>query len=118
MKNLIKTISGFFFLLIISCSPQINYLGDSYTPTKEIDIFFDENDIEKEFKVMGVMKNEGDEFEVDDAESVKEAMVKKAKAVGADAILFVGFYSDRVTNDHSNIDNVKKIYEAKLLKYR
>ena len=93
--------------------------------------FFDERDIEKEYKVMGVMKNEGAEIELDDTESVKNAMIKKAKSVGADAILFLGFYSEKVNNETTNIENIdkdktvatstqntKKIYEAKLLKYQ
>ena len=92
--------------------------------------FFDEGDILKEYKVMGIMKNEGDEMELDDTESVKNAMVKKAKSVGADAILFLGFYSEKVNNETTNIEtidkdktvatstqNTSKIYEAKLLKY-
>lgn len=131
MKNLIKIISGFIFLLFISCSPQINYLGSNYTPTQNVDIFFDENDIQQDYTVMGIMKNEGDEMELDDSESVKNAMIKKAKSVGADAILFLGFYSEKVNNETTNIENVdkdktvatstqntSKIYEAKLLKYQ
>lgn len=131
MKNLVKIASGFIFLIIISCAPQINYLGSSYPPTQEVDIFFDEEDIQRDFKVMGMMKNEGAEMELDDAESVKNAMIKKAKSVGADAILFLGFYSEKVNNETTNIENVDanktvatstqnttKIYEAKLLKYR
>jgi len=131
MKKLIKITSGFIFLLMISCSPQINYLGSSYPPTQEVDIFFDEEDIQKDFKVMGIMKNEGDEMELDDSESVKNAMIKKAKSVGADAILFLGFYSEKVNNETTNIEtidkdktvatstqNTAKIYEAKLLKYQ
>ncbi len=131
MKNLIKITSGFFFLLIISCSPQINYLGSNYPPTQDVDIFFDEQDIQKDYKVMGMMKNEGSEMELDDTESVKNAMIKKAKSVGADAILFLEFYSEKVTNETTNIENIDnnktvatstqntaKIYEAKLLKYQ
>lgn len=131
MKNLIKITSGFIFLFIISCAPQINYLGSNYPPTQDVDIFFDEQDIQKDYKVMGIMKNEGAEMELDDAESVKNAMIKKAKSVGADAILFLGFYSEKVNNETTNIENVdtnktvatstqntSKIYEAKLLKYQ
>ncbi len=117
MKNLFKLSTILFLLSISSCSPRINYLGDTYSPTQEVDIFFDEQDIQKEYKVMGVMKNEAEDFELDDAESVKNAMVKKAKAVGADAILFIGFYSEKMTSDPTNFEH-KKVYEAKLLKYQ
>lgn len=93
-------------------------MGDSYSPTQNVDIFFDEHDINKEYKVMGLMKNEAEDLENDEVEVVKKAMIKKAKAVGADAILFVGFYSERIGNDNDLFDNVKNILEAKLLKYK
>ena len=82
-------------------------------------MYFDEHDINKQYKVMGMMKNEADEFELDEVGDVKKAMLKKARAVGADAILFKGLYSERVSHAHSDdvFDNVKKIHEAKLLKY-
>lgn len=131
MKNLIKITSGIMFLLVVSCAPQINYLGSNYAPTQDVDIFFDEQDIEKDYKVMGIMKNEGADLELDDAESVKDAMIKKAKSVGADAILFIGSYSEKVKSESTNIENIdedktvatstlntSKIYEAKLLKYQ
>ena len=119
------------FLLVVSCTPQINYLGSNYAPTQDVDIFFDERDIDKDYDVMGIMKNEGADLELDDAESVKNAMIKKAKSVGADAILFIGSYSEKVKSESTNIENIdkdktvatstqntSKIYEAKLLKYR
>ena len=82
-------------------------------------MYFDEHDITKKYKVIGMMKNEADELEIDDVEDVKKAMLKKAREVGADAILFMGFYSERINQDHHDeiFDNIKKIYEAKLLKY-
>ena len=119
MKNLIKIILVFSIFLTISCSPKINYLGDSYIPTQNVDMFFDEHDIQKEYKVIGLMKNEAAELEIDDVEKVKQAMIKKAKSVGADAILYIGFYSERQGHDHDQeiFNEVKKIYEAKLIKY-
>ena len=119
MKNIIIITLGISFLFVVSCSPKINYLGDTYSPTHQVDMYFDENDIKVEYKVIGMMKNEANELEIDDVEDVKKAMLKKAREVGADAILFIGFYSERVNPAHHDeiFDNVKKIYEAKLLKY-
>lgn len=119
MKNLIKVILMFSIFLCITCAPKINYLGNSYTPTQNVDLFFDEHDINREYKVMGVMKNEAGELEMDDVEEVKKSMINKAKSVGADAILFVNFYSERQGHDHGQdiFNDIKKIYEAKLIKY-
>ena len=123
------SIIAFYILVLSSCSPQLNYMGNSYAPTQNIDIFFDEADIKKDFKVMGIVKNEGAELELDDPESVQKAMLIKARSVGADGILFLGLYhevlrSQRSTttynsygkNKVSNTES-KKIYEAKFIKY-
>ena len=82
-------------------------------------MYFDEHDIVKEYKVIGVMKNQADELELDDVEAVKTAMMEKARNVGADAILFIGFYSERDNHNHHDdiFDTNKKIYEAKLIRY-
>ena len=119
MKNIINIALVLSCLLVLSCSPKINYLGDTFSPTQHVDMYFDEHDITKEYKVIGMMKNEADELEIDDVEAVKKAMLKKARDVGADAILFLGFYSERVNPNYDDdiFDNVKKIYEAKLIKY-
>ncbi len=93
-------------------------------------MFFDEADIKKEYSVMGIMKNEGTEFEESDPESVQRAFVTKAKAVGADAILFVGFYNEKQNGEYTDVSYDKngsststyksssKIFEAKLLKFK
>ena len=105
-------------MFIGACSPTINYLGDSYAPTQEVDVYFDEPDIKRDYKVMGVMKNEGGEFEMDDPETVKTKMIQKAKSVGADAILFLGIYHDKVNDSWDGTMTTSKVYEAKLLKYK
>ena len=117
MKKVIKAILMFSVLLVMSCSPVINYLGDSYTPSQNIDVFYDEHDIKQEYKVMGMMSNEAGDLEIDDAENVKNAMIKKARSVGADAILFINFYSDRSRNNEGIFDDIRQIYEARVIKY-
>lgn len=131
MKNQLNIAALLLMLVfVLSCSPTLNYLGESYAPTEKVDIFFDAADVEKEYKVMGVVKNEGFEIDLNDPESMKEAMVKKAKEVGADAVLFVGFYEEKevsrtttTTFEKNNAESVstsdtEKIYEAKFLKYK
>lgn len=128
MKNLIVVLICF---TICSCAPRINYLGNSYAPTQNVEIFFDDADIQKDYTVMGVVKNEGSGIELDTPEDVQKAMLKKAKTVGADAILFSGFYTERENGESTYINKEDKkqttvdtyqdrtkIYEAKLIKYK
>ena len=117
---------------LTSCSPTINYLGQRYTPTNKVDLYFDEADVKQNYSVMGRMNNEAGEFESDDIEEVQEAMIEKAKSVGADAILFIGFYTDKVNGQNSSehlSDDGKTVYgnsnvskskqfSVKLLKYK
>jgi len=128
MKAQILTIAA-LLVILSSCSPTINYLGNNYEPSTHVEIFFNENDIEKEYKTMGVMKNEGDSFENNDLESIKEEMLKKAREVGADAIIFQGFGDKVVGEDigYGGTDNAgyvrtstdtEKVVEATLIKYK
>src|SRR6476646_10853145 len=46
----------YFILLMIlfsSCSPRINYLGNSFPSTKEPDFYVDERSIDKPYKIVG-----------------------------------------------------------------
>jgi len=104
MKNLLILSVAF---LITACSPTMNYLGDTFAPTDHVDIYYDEGDIEKEFRVMGQLT--GDNVNtIGSMEDVKNKMIEEAKMRGADGIWFL--YSDSFDNDH--------IIKSKLLRYR
>ncbi len=119
-------------LVLHSCAPTIHYLGKQYEPTMSVEVFFDSQDIKREYSVMGKMQNQGGEFEMDDTESVQKAMIEKAKSVGADAIIFEGLYQEKVigessqtrnnpNRDVSNSDSIiktTKVYRVTLIKYK
>lgn len=100
-------------LFFISCSPQINYLGESYAPSSKIDIYFDEGDIRQDYKVMGLMTSDNVDNPFATLEKIKEKMVEKAKKNGADALWFIN-----LVGLPSNDFNSEVIVEGKLLKYR
>ena len=102
-----------FLFGVISCTPRISYLGDSYGRTTKVDVYYDQGDIDREYKVIGLARNEGDDLERDDLQSIKTEMIKKAKEVGADAILFISVAENRDGQDF----DPNKIVEAKFLKY-
>ncbi len=115
MKKVFTLSIIFTLLLGMSCTPRIAYLGDYYAPTYDVELFYDEGDIEKEYKVIGIARNEGDELERDNLEAIRDEMIKKAKQVGADAILFVSVAS----NSNNGFDNdSNKIVESKFLRYK
>lgn len=133
MKTTIK-ISFVLILFMSACSPKINFIGNQHDPTQQIDLYFDAKDIEKEYKVMGFMQNEGREF-ANNPEKIKAALIDEAKRRGADAILFGDGYEELVNSadsfgfgsksgggnlfgSSSSWNNHVKVFKVKLIKYQ
>ncbi len=100
----------FLFLAIImmSCSPRMHYLGDVYSPSNNVDVYYDELDIKKDFRVMGQLSSDNQDNPTIGLEKIKEAMIKEAGEKGADGILFL-FHEAYANN---------KTVQSKLLKYK
>jgi len=94
-------------LFSISCTPKLHYLGDSYGYNEDVEIFYDENDIDRDYKVMGQLSSESIEG-FHDLDDLKKSMIQMAKEKGADAILFL--YHDSYDENH--------MVQSKLLKYK
>ncbi len=103
MKNFLLLLS---FLFIIACAPRIHYLGDTYTPKDDIEVYYDQGDIEREYKVIGQLSSDNRESGVN-LEKMRIKMIESAKEKGSDAILFL--FHESVGDDH--------IIQAKLLLY-
>ncbi len=65
-----------------------DYVGQSYAPTENVDIFFSTDDIGRQYTVMGTAKTEGTEYLT--FEAIEQQLVKDAMARGADAIVIDG----------------------------
>jgi len=75
-------------VFFISGCATVDYVGDTFTPTNHVDMYFDAKDIPRPYKVMGHMTL--DESEFADSQNMQEDMKKEAMARGGDAILFTG----------------------------
>jgi hypothetical protein len=104
MKNYHLFLIG-LCLLLSSCGllVQASYFGDTLaTPTTNVDVYYSAHDVKKDYKVIGHLTcpNTGQG-------PVTKALISKAKAVGADAIVITGntvdssgkYSSDTVTAD-------------------
>lgn len=133
MKKAMK-LSLVLLIIMSACSPKINFIGNQHAPTQSVDLFFDAKDIEKEYRVMGFMQNEGREF-ANDPEKIKAALIEEAKRRGADAILFGDGYSELVNSSDglgfgdrngkgdifgmgTSWNNHVKVFKVKLIKYQ
>ena len=74
-------------LLFVGCT-NISYIGDSYPPTTQIDVYFDEADIEKNYRVMGHADATAPDYV--DVEKMMEKIKEKAMEKGADAVVVLG----------------------------
>ncbi|WP_157608443.1 hypothetical protein [Roseivirga seohaensis] len=133
MKTTFK-LSVVLIIFISACSPKINYIGNQFNPTSEVELFFDSKDIKREYTVMGFMQNEGREF-ANDPEDIKVALIEEAKKRGADAILFGDGYQELINSTdgigfgekigngdvlglNSGFVNRVKVFKVKLIKYQ
>lgn len=83
-----KTLTSLLVLAAIGgCAPRVFYSGETFPPyqAQEVAVFYDENQINQPYQVIGTLANRGTAINQD---RVKQAMVEKAKAVGANAIVF------------------------------
>lgn len=75
---------------------DVDYLGDFYTPTSHVDVYFSEDDVTEDYLVMGHATADGG-----DTEALQETLIEKARDSGADGIIFEGF--DRVETGEQSI---------------
>ncbi len=105
----------FFTLIIVStfaCRPCYDYIGEYYPAKTNVDVYYDESDIEVDYKVMGLLTNQNCITNQGNDEKIHREMIEKAKKAGADAILFLGIYNETVgRNNTTHVD-------AKLIRYR
>lgn len=104
-------ISIILSVVLLGCGPTIHYLGDTHSPTSNVDLYYDAKEVKKEYKVIGRMTN--DQFIDYHVEAVKKEMIKKAQQVGADGIIFSDL---SVENSRSQGD--KLAVKAELIKYQ
>jgi hypothetical protein len=89
MRNLRRPIGICLFVLLLCAAGcyrvDVNYIGKTYPPTKNVELYFDKNDVPEGYQVIGraiVTVPEGTP-----GHGVKKGLVKEAEAKGADALL-------------------------------
>ncbi len=112
-RNFIITflISMSLGVALIGCRPLIHYLGDSLSPTTQVDLYYDAYEVKKEYRVMGRMTN--DQFSAYNVQMIKNQMIRKAKKVGADGIIF-----SSLRLENNDLQGNALAVSAELIKYR
>jgi aspartokinase len=85
-----------YFILIVSvsssCGVSVNYLGNSFDKTSEIDVYVDPAAIKKNYLVIGKGYEKLSQFSRNGIEKLQLKAIEKAKQKGADAILFQDYH--------------------------
>lgn len=79
--------------LLVGCATT-DYVGKTYAPTTQVDVYFDRNDIKREYSVMGSALTEGTDYLT--FETMQEQLIEDAKARGADGILIEGMETVKI----------------------
>jgi hypothetical protein len=106
---------GFLIILsalVTSCGPTIYYLGDEYSRSRNVQVFYDEGRIDEPYTVIGRMTN--DQRKNYKPDQIRQQMIQKAKRYGADALVFTRLGVDRL----ERLEEDRVVVEAKLLKFR
>jgi hypothetical protein len=73
---------------MLGCATPLQYVGKSYPPTSQVDIFFNSHDVKKPFEVMGTI--EGTFSQSSDFNQTMEKVKKEARKQGADGVIISG----------------------------
>jgi len=83
-----------FLIVFSSCGSHLTYLGSSYTPTKNVDVYVDASAIKHSYTIIGkgYMEYGVGVYSKSRIEKMQAKAIQKARAKGADAILFQDYY--------------------------
>ncbi len=104
----------FGLLIIISSCAEVNYVGQSYQPTEEVEIFFDEKLIEREYTIIGHAIGSG-AWGVSNSK-IQDKLIQTARKKGAHAIIITGLGKDTIsTGEHTTTDETQ--INAQFIRY-
>ncbi len=100
-------------IFIIQCA-QVNYVGKTYTPTTNIDVYYSDKEIEKEYTSIGHAMGSGGILVSN--EKIQEKLIEKARAVGADGVIIKEVEKTKVVVDDSTEE--ERHIKATFIKYK
>ena len=94
-------------ILFSSCGSRLNYLGSSYSPSRNVDVYVDASSIKRPYTIIGkgYMEYGYGFYGKSKIERMQEKAIRKAREKGADAILFNDYY---IKEDGASIHSVTK----------
>lgn len=101
------TTTLFALATLVSSCATISYMGDQMAATTNVDVFYAAKDVSKKYKVIGhIYASTGM-----NADKVKQKILTKARAVGADGVIILGVSTAGMG------DNTDTVQQADAIKY-
>lgn len=100
---MLKVYTIVLLIAISSCHARLNYLGNTYAPSKNVEVFVDASAIKKPYIIMGKGYMEFSYYTKSKVSKMQSKAVETAKQKGADAVLFQEYF---VTQDGTSIRTV------------
>jgi hypothetical protein len=75
-------------VVVASGCTKIDYVGEEYPPTAQVEQFFSAGDVTRDYKVMGYIVASAPD--IVSAEKMHKKLIEKARKVGADAVIIEG----------------------------
>ena len=94
--------------IFLSACVNTDYVGESYTPTTAVDVFYSMEDVERPHTVMG--KITATAMDGWDSDAMVQELKTQAMAKGADALVIEGVHTDTTgsyTSTYGNNDGPK-----------
>lgn len=102
---MIKFYPLFLLIAFSSCRARLNYLGGSFTPTKNVDVYVDASAIKRPYTIVGKGYMEYNYFVKSKVDKMQAKAIQKAQSKGADAVLFQDYI---VKRDGTSVQTVTK----------
>jgi len=93
-----KVLLSIVMLLSLAACTKIDYIGEEYPPTDQVDMYFSEADVRLEYKIMGRMIATADD--IVSSGKMQKKIMEEAKKKGADGVVILGL--DRYQSGESH----------------
>ena len=102
---MIRVAAALCLLLLTPACAHVDYIGRTYAPTSNVELFFTENDVSAPYEVMGRVNARAND--IVSAEKLQKKIMEKARANGADAVVILGFERYK-TGEHTSYNETTK----------
>lgn len=102
-------------ILFLSCGTQVRYLGSSFSPTNNVDVFVSRDVVNKPHKIIGKGYIERNPYSRGSVEIIQKKAVEQAKSHGANAVVIEDYYLvNNGTSITTHIDTVRNVQTANI----